>query len=71
MIVTRSGQDALPKGFQAPAGARAVAGEVRAEHADLDGRDEDAADFVGGAVLEAAFLAPGSVVGPFGSGAGL
>src|ERR1039457_7006838 len=55
---------------QAPFGAGAVAGDVGAEHADQDGRDGDAAGLAGGGVLEAAFLAAGTVVGPTGAGAG-
>src|ERR1035438_429032 len=56
---------------QVPAGAGAVAGDVRAEHRDQDGRDGDAAGLAGRAVLEAAFLTAGTVVGPPGAGAGL
>src|ERR1039458_8116078 len=55
---------------QAPVWAGAVAGDVGAEHADQDGRDGDAAGLAGRAVLEAAFLAAGTVVGPTGAGAG-
>jgi hypothetical protein len=43
---------------------------MRAEHVDEDGRDGDRPCLAGGAVLKAAGLAGGGVVGPVPAGAG-
>ena len=53
-----------------PVGCGAVPLEVVAEHLDQDRRDEDGPGFVLGAVLEAAGLAGGAVVGPVLAGSG-
>jgi hypothetical protein len=52
-----------------PVGYGAVPLEVGAEHLDQDGRDRDGPGFVLGAVLEAALLAGGAVIGPVLAGA--
>ena len=53
-----------------PVGGGAVPLEVGAEHLDQDRRDGDGPGFVLGAVLEAAGLAGGAVVGPVLAGPG-
>src|SRR5271166_2824430 len=53
-----------------PVGCGAVPLEVVAEQLDQDGRDGDGPGFVLGAVLEAAGLAGGAVVGPVLAGPG-
>ena len=64
-------EDAAPGGLEdPPVRCRAVPPNMGAEQADEVGRNRDGAGLSGGAVLEAAFLPGGAVVGPRGAGAG-
>jgi len=65
LVVAGVLQDAAPGGLEdPPVGGRAEPLDVGAEQPDQDRGDGDGAGLVAGAVLQAAFLAGGALVGP-------
>ena len=65
LVVAGVLQDAAPGGLEdPPVRGGAVPPDVGAEQLDEFGRDGDGAGLVGGAVLQAAFLPRGAVIGP-------